>query len=135
MKRLYFIGALALVLQSCTSLQITPTPRIEGKVKLTVESRVEGSTKSQYNPDESRIKDLNLFIFDDKGVLLASRFEDSNPGSITMELELAEDYSIRAVANYVRATYGIEVDKSGKDISRACFLPFDSKAYINPNLK
>ncbi len=100
MKRLYYIGALALVLQSCTSLQITPTPRIEGKVKLTVESRVEGSTKSQYNPDESRIKDLNLFIFDDKGVLLASRFEDSNPGSITMELELAEDYSIRAVANY-----------------------------------
>lgn len=45
-----------------------------------------------------------------------------------------QDY-FRAVANYVRATYGIEVDKSGKDISRACFLPFDSKAYINPNLK
>jgi hypothetical protein len=28
------------------------------------------------------------------------------------------------------------VDKSGKDVSRACFLPHDPEAYINPkNLK
>jgi hypothetical protein len=39
-----------------------------------------------------------------------------------------------AVANYIKQTYGIEVDKSGRDISRACFLPHDSQAYINPNL-
>jgi len=37
-----------------------------------------------------------------------------------------------AVANYILQTYGIEVDKSGKDISRACFLPHDPKAFINP---
>jgi hypothetical protein len=37
-----------------------------------------------------------------------------------------------AVANYILQTYGIAVDKSGKDISRACFLPHDSEAYINP---
>jgi hypothetical protein len=37
-----------------------------------------------------------------------------------------------AIARYIRATYGLEIDKSGKDISRACFLPFDPEAYINP---
>lgn len=37
-----------------------------------------------------------------------------------------------SVANYILQTYGIEVDKSGRDISRACFLPHDPKAFINP---
>jgi hypothetical protein len=39
-----------------------------------------------------------------------------------------------AVANYVRQTYGVEVDKSGRDLSRACFLPYDPNAYINPSI-
>jgi len=37
-----------------------------------------------------------------------------------------------SVANYILQTYGVEVDKSGRDISRACFLPYDPEAYINP---
>ena len=37
-----------------------------------------------------------------------------------------------AVANYISQTYGIAVDKSGRDISRACFLPHDPQAFINP---
>lgn len=37
-----------------------------------------------------------------------------------------------AVSNYIRQVYGIEVDKSGKDVSRACFLPYDPDAFINP---
>lgn len=36
-----------------------------------------------------------------------------------------------AVSNYISRTYNVSVDKSGKDISRACFLPHDSNAYIN----
>jgi len=40
-----------------------------------------------------------------------------------------------AVANYILQTYGVEVDKSGRDISRACFLPHDPLAYINPLYK
>jgi hypothetical protein len=39
-----------------------------------------------------------------------------------------------AVANYILQTYGIAVDKSGRDISRACFLPYDPQAFINPQL-
>ena len=40
-----------------------------------------------------------------------------------------------AVANYIQQTYGVEVDKSGKDISRACFLPYDPQAFINPLIR
>jgi hypothetical protein len=40
-----------------------------------------------------------------------------------------------AVANYILQTYGVAVDKSGRDISRACFLPFDPQAFISPQLK
>jgi hypothetical protein len=40
-----------------------------------------------------------------------------------------------AVANYILQTCGIAVDKSGRDMSRACFLPHDPQAFINPQLK
>ena len=40
-----------------------------------------------------------------------------------------------AVANYISQTYGVEVDKSGRDLSRACFLPYDQQAYISPSLR
>ena len=36
-----------------------------------------------------------------------------------------------AISNYIKQTYNIEVDKSGKDISRACFLPYDKEVFIN----
>jgi len=39
-----------------------------------------------------------------------------------------------AVANYIQQTYGVEVNKSGRDISRTCFLPHDPQVYINPRL-
>lgn len=39
----------------------------------------------------------------------------------------------QAIAAYIKATYQLEVDKSGKDISRACFLPHDPMIYVNPN--
>lgn len=39
----------------------------------------------------------------------------------------------RAIENYIFKTYGVKIDGSGKDISRACFLCHDPNAYINPN--
>ena len=38
----------------------------------------------------------------------------------------------QAIANYIREVYHLEVDKSGKDVSRACFLPHDPEVFINP---
>ncbi|HLW33236.1 MAG TPA: BT4734/BF3469 family protein [Aequorivita sp.] len=42
-----------------------------------------------------------------------------------------QDY-FKAVANYISHQYKLEVDGSGKDISRACFLPHDPNVFINP---
>ena len=39
----------------------------------------------------------------------------------------------RAIENYIFKTYGVKIDGSSKDISRACFLCHDPNAYINPN--
>ena len=50
----------------------------------------------------------------------------------TQEAPHGEYFS--AVANYILETYSVEVDKSGKDISRACFLPYDPDVFINPTL-
>jgi len=41
-----------------------------------------------------------------------------------------QDY-FKAVANYIQHTYRLDVDQSGKDISRACFLPHDAEIFIN----
>ena len=46
--------------------------------------------------------------------------------------ECSHQQWFKAIAAYIRATYQLEVDKSGKDISRACFLPYDPEVYINP---
>ena len=37
-----------------------------------------------------------------------------------------------AVSKYIKATYSIEIDKSGKNVSRACYLCHDADVYINP---
>ena len=39
-----------------------------------------------------------------------------------------------AISNYLMHTHSLHADKSGKDISRACFLPHDPFCYINPKL-
>ena len=39
-----------------------------------------------------------------------------------------------AVQTYLLNTYSLQVDEKCKDVSRACFLPFDPNAYINPAL-
>ena len=36
------------------------------------------------------------------------------------------------IRNYVGFNYGIDPDKSGSDVCRACFLPWDEECYINP---
>ena len=38
----------------------------------------------------------------------------------------------RMVSFYLKKTYGLEADPSGKDICRSCFLPFDETAVFNP---
>lgn len=37
-----------------------------------------------------------------------------------------------ALSHYLQATYGVSVDPSGRNLSRACYLPHDPDAVINP---
>lgn len=39
-----------------------------------------------------------------------------------------------ALQEYVRQTYGVEVDERCKDVCRACFLPYDPEAYVTPRV-
>ncbi len=41
----------------------------------------------------------------------------------------------RAVVLYIKETYGIAIDASGKDVSRGCLLPYDPEPYIHPKYK
>ena len=41
------------------------------------------------------------------------------------------DY-FQGISNYLKCEYNLTTDPSGKDISRACFLPHDPDCYINP---
>lgn len=53
-----------------------------------------------------------------------------------LEIDINEKYSHRewfdAISNYIKSSHGIEVDKTGSDVARACFLSFDPDAYLNP---
>ena len=40
--------------------------------------------------------------------------------------------SFQAMQQHVAFHYGIAIDKSGSDVCRACFLPYDPECYINP---
>lgn len=37
-----------------------------------------------------------------------------------------------ALQNYIRLNYGVDIDPACKNVSRACFLPFDRHCYVNP---
>jgi uncharacterized protein (DUF2164 family) len=45
-----------------------------------------------------------------------------------------QDY-FKAIANYLQQTYNLEVDQSGKDVSRACFLSYDPDAFLHKRHK
>jgi hypothetical protein len=43
--------------------------------------------------------------------------------------------SFLALETYFKDTYKLQVDKSGKDVSRACFVSYDDNLYYNPEAK
>lgn len=45
--------------------------------------------------------------------------------------EFTHQENFLAITNYIKHTYNLEVDASGKDVSRACFLPHDANAYLH----
>ncbi len=86
------------------------------------------------------LEDLFTSLLKDEYFETALLFRSPSGDGIkwVIELERGElshsDY-YRAVENYILDQYKIQVDNSGKEISRACFLPYDPNAYINPNYR
>lgn len=85
----------------------------------------------------SKLQELRETLLQDKyfetELMFVSPSGDGLKWIIPIDLKECSHHDwFRAIAAYIKATYQLEVDKSGKDISRACFLPHDPKVYINP---
>ena len=66
-------------------------------------------------------------------LLFVSPSGDGLKWVIPIDLTKAKHHDyFKAIANYIKHTYQLEVDQSGKDVSRACFLAEDAGAFINP---
>jgi len=84
------------------------------------------------NVEELRNKLLSDEYFETE-MLFTSPSGDGLKWVIPIDLsEVNHQEYFKAVANYIHSIYGLEVDQSGKDISRACFLPHDPTVYLNP---
>jgi len=53
-----------------------------------------------------------------------------------IEIDINGKYShgqwFDAVRNYIKSTHGIEVDRSGRDVGRVCFISYDPTVFIHP---
>jgi len=51
---------------------------------------------------------------------------------VTIDLEVYTHLEwFSYIENYFKVRYHLAIDPSGKDVSRACFLPYDQEVYIN----
>lgn len=85
-------------------------------------------------PDLQQLKNqLLLDEYFETEMLFVSPSGDGLKWIIPIDItEATHQNFFQAIANYIREVYRLEVDKSGKDVSRACFLPHDPEVYINP---
>jgi len=86
--------------------------------------------------NKERIKMLllqdHLFTTD---LLFTSPSGDGLKWVIRIDLNIADHKTwFNGVRNYLLKTYNIDADKSGVNVSRACFLPYDPECYVNPEL-
>lgn len=84
---------------------------------------------------EPLFKDLSMDDNFDTQLLFRSPSGDGLKWVIHIDLTLASHKDwFEGVASYISQTYHVEVDRSGKDVCRACFLPYDPKAYVAPEI-
>jgi hypothetical protein len=51
--------------------------------------------------------------------------------SIDIDNYTHADY-FEGIRGYIASMYNLEIDKSGRDVARACFLAHDKNVFINP---
>lgn len=83
------------------------------------------------NLHKAREQLLNDSYFDTE-MLFISPSGDGIKWIIRIELEESSQAEyFKAISNYIKQTYNIDVDASGKDVSRACFLAHDTTAFLH----
>jgi VirE N-terminal domain/Primase C terminal 2 (PriCT-2) len=78
------------------------------------------------------IESIRNVIYKDEFLRMA--FISPSGGGLKLVFEIDSNDNELAwsqIAEYLKVKYSIEADKSGKDVSRACFLCHDEKAYLN----
>lgn len=82
----------------------------------------------------SRLRESLLHdIFLETEMLFVSPSGEGLKWIVAIDLaETSHQEFFNAVAIYIMHYYGIEIDKSGRDISRACYLPYDPEVFIHP---
>lgn len=85
-------------------------------------------------PDPEGLRQQLLFDeYFDTQLMFRSPSGDGLKWIIPVDLsEYTHGEFFEAVAEHILQGYGVQIDKSGSDVSRACFLPYDPHAYINP---
>ena len=85
----------------------------------------------------SNVEEVKQFLLNDEyfetELLFTSPSGDGLKWIVSIDLMKATHLEyFNGIANYLLKTYQLKVDASGKDVSRACFVPHDRNCYINP---
>ncbi|MDX8338767.1 DUF3987 domain-containing protein [Draconibacterium sp. IB214405] len=110
----------------------------------TFDGRRKENSLSSYNSviilDIDKLEGDELFVRDRAGMMENTYAAFLSPGGQGVKILVKVDtdseshrYAFDQVASLYEEALGIEVDQSGKDISRACFVSYDPKLYINEN--
>lgn len=84
------------------------------------------------SPDDLR-QQLLFDMYFDTQLMFRSPSGDGLKWVIPIDLsKCSHSEYFDAVSIYIHQNYGVQVDKSGRDVCRACFLPHDDHAYLNP---
>ncbi len=85
----------------------------------------------------TNIEVLKMFLLNDPCfdtvMLFVSPSGDGLKWIIPIDIRVCSHQEwFQAIAAYIRAIYDLGIDPSGKDVSRACFLPHDPDVWIHP---
>ena len=88
---------------------------------------------------EEAIEDLKGKLIADKNLATVLVFLSPNGNGLKIVLIVEDETGLShkekfdAISCYISQRYGVQIDKSGSDICRACFLPYDPDCYFDAN--
>lgn len=88
---------------------------------------------------EEAITDLKGKLIADDNLTTVLVFLSPNGNGLKAVLYVEDETGLThrekfdAITCYISQRYGVQIDKSGSDICRACFLPYDPYCYLNPD--